>query len=142
DSLEERRVKLQRLGDDFAIREEAGVEHLDPGERRDGVQDVQSGVFEIAAGAEPLVRLVQRRQSSGGGIEKRDLYVALADDVELPAQGGDSLIVRVEQAALGQERMNKPIADGAFNEFAKLSARHEQCVYVDSVGVQRESLLG
>ena len=56
------------------------------------------------------------------------------------AQTRDRLVVRVEQPALGQERVHERVLDGAFDRPPELGARHQERVDVDAVGVERKRI--
>jgi hypothetical protein len=136
--LEERRVQLQRLRDDFPVGQQAGADHLDLRQRRGGGEDPQRGVFEVAARDEELVSLVNRRQRVRRRAEELHLPVALAQRAQPGAEVGDRPVVGVEQPALGQERVHERVADRALDHFAELRARQEERVHVDPVRVERQ----
>ncbi len=83
--------------------------------------------------------LVDGRQRARGRGQKLHLGVALANLVEPGAEGGDRLVMRVEQPPFRQQRMHEGIADGAFDRLAELRPRHQECMDVDSVGVKRQA---
>ncbi len=121
---EETRVQLQCLWEHFAVGQKAGFQHFDPGQRVGRVENPQRRVVQIAARQKPFMGLVDGGQSPGCRREELHLVVALADAAEIGAQGGDALIVRVEQTSLGEERVEERVAHGAFQGLAKLGSRH------------------
>ena len=53
------------------------------------------------------------------------------------AEVGDRRVVRVEQPALGEERVHERVVQRAFDRLAELGARHEDRVNVHAVGIER-----
>ena len=137
DGLEEGRIELHRLRDDFAIRDHPGADDFNLRQRRRGVQDPERRVVEVAARDQPLVRLVDRRDGPGGGPQKLDLLVAGAELVQPFAQPRDRGVVGVEEAALGEQRVHERVLHRALDHAPELGARNQEGVHVDALGVER-----
>ena len=85
-----------------------------------------------------LWALSMERKRVGRRGEELHLRVALADLVQPGAEGGDGLVMRVEQASLGEQRVHERVADRAFDGLAELRARHQERVDVDAVRIERQ----
>ena len=82
------------------------------------------------------MRLVERPDRVDAHPQRLQLAIALADALQTPAEIGNGLVVRVEQAALGQQRVHERTAQRAFDEPPELRARRQRRVHVEAVGVE------
>src|SRR5206468_2975031 len=118
--LEESRVQRDRLREHLPVRQPAGADHLDTGQRRGGIEDPQRGVVEISARDEPFVRLVYHRQRAGCGAQQLQLRVTFADLVQPREKRRDRLVVGVQETALRQQRVHERVVHRALDALAEL----------------------
>ena len=78
------------------------TDHFYLSERCGGGKNPERGVFEIAAGDEPLPRFVHRWQDMYCGAEEFQLRIAVADLREPPERSAIGRIVMGRAAALSQ----------------------------------------
>ena len=102
------------------------------------VENPQRRVIQVAAGDEPLVGFVDVGKRVGRRGEELQQGVALADLMQARAEGGDGLVMRIEQAPLGEQRVHERIAYGAFDGLAELRARDQERVDVDPIRIERQ----
>ena len=85
------------------------------------------------------MRFVEARQRAGGGTQQLEPGIPIANLVQPLAQVGDRLVVRVQEAALRQQRVRERVVNRPFDGVAKLRARHQDGVHVDAVGIERQA---
>ena len=88
-TLKKAGFKLHRLGNHFAIGQEAPAQHPHLRQRSSGVQNPERRVFQVAACAQPFVGFVNRRQRVAGGVQELDPDIALADRPQPLTERGD-----------------------------------------------------
>ena len=121
------------MRDHFPTDELAGQQHFDLRQWRRRLEDPQSAVVQILASDEPFPRLVEGRQRVRRRLEQPHGRVAAAERMERVAEIGDGRVVRIQQAALGEQRVHERVAQRAFDRLTKLRPGHQDGVDVDAV---------